>query len=142
MREERARQRSERQLQAEAAEAEYQRRESELQRRESELQRQESERQRQESERQRQHEMQILEFRREHDVSADVKPLTNVGKGERMMTPKLPPFDDKKDDMDAYIHRFESYAKAHGWLEDQWASNFSALLRGSALQVYYRLSLE
>ena len=29
--------------------------------------------------------------------------------------PKLPPFDERTDDLDAYLHRFEGYDKMQGW---------------------------
>jgi len=45
--------------------------------------------------------------------------------------PKTPPFDDTKDNMDAFIHRFEIYASSQKWPEDKWAVYLSALLRGS-----------
>ena len=50
--------------------------------------------------------------------------------------PKLQPFDDKNDDMDAFIRRFESYAVSLEWPIDKWALNLSALLHGIALDVY------
>jgi len=56
--------------------------------------------------------------------------------------PTMPPFDDTKDNMDAFIHRFEIYASSQKWPEDKWAVYLSALLRGKALEVYSRLSLE
>ena len=29
--------------------------------------------------------------------------------------PKIPIFEESKDEMDSYLHRFESYAKAQKW---------------------------
>ena len=52
--------------------------------------------------------------------------------------PKLHPFDDKNDDMDAFIRRFESYAVSLEWPIDKWALNLSALLHGIAQDVYNR----
>ena len=52
--------------------------------------------------------------------------------------PKLQPFDDKNDDMDAFIRRFETYAVSLEWPKDRWAINLSALLHGIALDVYNR----
>ncbi|XP_041470756.1 uncharacterized protein LOC121420251 [Lytechinus variegatus] len=54
-------------------------------------------------------------------------------------TPKLPAFNDGKDDIDAYLHRFERYAIGQGWKKEDWAMNLSALLSGKALDVYSRL---
>jgi hypothetical protein len=56
--------------------------------------------------------------------------------------PKLPPFDDVKDDMDAYLLRFERYATAQKWDASFWATHLSALLKGKALEVYARFSPE
>ena len=58
----------------------------------------------------------------------------------RAKTPKLPVFVDGKDDIDAYLERFERYATNLEWEEDAWAINLSALLTGKALEVYSRLS--
>ena len=53
---------------------------------------------------------------------------------------KLPKYDETKDDMDAYINRFERYAVAKEWEEEVWALNFSTLLTGQGLQVYDSLT--
>ena len=66
---------------------------------------------------------------------ADRHDATRIREGEladrraAMRTmPKLQPFDDKNDDMDAFIRRFESYAVSLEWPIDKWALNLSALL--------------
>ena len=56
--------------------------------------------------------------------------------------PKLPHFDETKDDIDAYLQRYERYAYCQEWAERDWALNLSALLKGKALEVYSRLALE
>lgn len=53
--------------------------------------------------------------------------------------PKLPPFEDDRDDIDSYLQRFERYANSLSWPTDTWAINLSALLTGKALQVYSRM---
>ena len=53
---------------------------------------------------------------------------------------KLPKYDESKDDMDAYINRFERYATANDWDEEVWALNLSTLLTGQGLQVYDSLT--
>ena len=35
---------------------------------------------------------------------------------------KLPSFDEKIDDFDAYLYRFEGYATMQGWPKERWAS--------------------
>ncbi|PIK62146.1 hypothetical protein BSL78_00868 [Apostichopus japonicus] len=57
--------------------------------------------------------------------------------------PKLPPFNQEKDDIDAYINRFERYATLQGWDRDTvWATSLSALIQGCGLFEYSSLSLE
>ena len=57
-------------------------------------------------------------------------------------SPKLPPFSEDKDSLDAYLNRFERYAVSQGWPETHWAISLSALLRGKSLDVYSRLSAD
>ena len=52
------------------------------------------------------------------------------------LRPKLPKFEETKDDMDSYIERFERFAKAQGWSVDTWAVSLSSLLTGKGLAVY------
>ena len=50
--------------------------------------------------------------------------------------PKLPLFVDGKDNLDAYLQRFERFAVTAKWKKDGWASKLNALLSG---RVYSRL---
>ncbi|XP_064470265.1 uncharacterized protein LOC135385018 [Ornithodoros turicata] len=52
----------------------------------------------------------------------------------------LPPFDERKDDLDAYLIRFEKVAEGQKWAKDQWASALSICLTGEALAVYSRMA--
>ena len=54
--------------------------------------------------------------------------------------PKLPHFDDEKDNMDMYLRRFERYALINKWDRSYYASYLSTLLRGKALDVYSQLT--
>ena len=45
---------------------------------------------------------------------------------------------DGKDDLAAYLQRFERFAETAKWKKDGWASKLSALLSGRALEVYSR----
>ena len=56
--------------------------------------------------------------------------------------PKLPTFDEAKDNLDTYLNRFERYANAQSWPQSSWAINLSALLTGKALDTYARLTEE
>ena len=55
---------------------------------------------------------------------------------------KIPPFEDGKDDLDAYLRRFERYVESQGIDRGDWAVHLSTLLRGKALEVYSRLPTE
>ncbi|XP_052717957.1 uncharacterized protein LOC128190087 [Crassostrea angulata] len=70
-------------------------------------------------------------------VTKEEKETSQVIKG-----PKLPPFEDSKDNIDAYIKRFEIYATTQKWNKDTWGTHLSALLKGKALDVFARLSPE
>ena len=50
--------------------------------------------------------------------------------------PKLPFFDDAKDDIDSYLRRFERYSEMQGWPKTDWALYLSALLKGKSLECY------
>jgi len=63
----------------------------------------------------------------------------NSGTRKIVKGPKMPCFEETKNDMDAYLHRFEVYAQSQDWKNDQWAVYLSALLKGRALEVYSRL---
>jgi len=54
---------------------------------------------------------------------------------------KMPCFDERSDDMDSFLHRFEAYADSQGWSKGQRAVYLSALLKGKALEVYSRFRL-
>ncbi len=62
--------------------------------------------------------------------------------GHHAKSPKLPPFNDGKDDLDAYLNRFERYAAAQKWDSSEWATYLSALLTGKALETYFRMADE
>ena len=92
------------------------------------------------------HALRLAEIQRDTArETADRHDATQIREGEladrraAMRTmPKLQPFDEKNDDMDAFIRRFESYAVSLEWPIDKWALNLSALLHGIALDVYNR----
>ena len=63
------------------------------------------------------------------------------GNGMRAKVPRLPSFNER-DNMDAYLERFERFAKMQKWPEDEWAIYLSALLTGRATEVYARMPFE
>ena len=53
--------------------------------------------------------------------------------------PKVPMFNEEKDDIDAYLQRYEQLAAANAWPNAEWAMYLSTLLSGKALEIYARL---
>ena len=64
------------------------------------------------------------------------KALTQPRETIKAKAPKIPAFNEGKDEMDSYLFRFERYATAQKWEPDTWATGLSALLQGKALDVY------
>ncbi|GFO43375.1 Gag-Pol polyprotein [Plakobranchus ocellatus] len=56
--------------------------------------------------------------------------------------PKLPNFQDGRDDLDIWLTRFERFAESNAWSREKWSSSLCALLTGRALDCYGRLSAE
>lgn len=52
----------------------------------------------------------------------------------------IPPFNEKRDDLDVYIQRFEWAAAGQGWPLEKWAFALSLCLTGEALTVVGRMS--
>ncbi|XP_062596739.1 uncharacterized protein LOC134258215 isoform X2 [Saccostrea cucullata] len=67
---------------------------------------------------------------------------SDISDGSLAKVPKMPYFDEVKDDIDSFLRRFERYAIAQKWNEGMWAVNLSALLKGRALDVYALLPQE
>jgi hypothetical protein len=91
-------------------------------------------------------ELDIVLMEREIELEKVRQPIPNTSEstyvsdgGVRAKTPRLPPFDEK-DNLDAYLQRFERFAVTVNWKRDDWATNLSALLKGKALDVYSRLA--
>ena len=64
------------------------------------------------------------------------KALTQPRETIKAKAPKIPAFNEGKDEMDSYLLRFERYATAQKWEPDTWATGLSGLLQGKALDVY------
>lgn len=82
----------------------------------------------------------------ESGASATAVTDSNGNGGERVSSSSLcprkliPPFDDRRDDLDAYLKRFECIARGEEWPLPKWATALSMCLTGEALKVYGRLS--
>ncbi|XP_037508775.2 uncharacterized protein LOC119385403 [Rhipicephalus sanguineus] len=61
--------------------------------------------------------------------------------GRKPVCPRklMAPFDERRDDLDAYLHRFERIAIGQGWERGEWANALSLCLAGEALSVYGRM---
>ena len=81
-----------------------------------------------------------LELARIAAMNGDGRTAERGDREDRAKAPKLPSFVDGKDNLDAYLQRFERFAKTAKWKKDGWASKLSALLSGRALEVYSHLS--
>ena len=53
---------------------------------------------------------------------------------------KLPPFNENKDDLDAYLTRFERACAAFEVEPEHWSTQLARLLQGKSLEVYQHLS--
>ncbi|KAH7961843.1 hypothetical protein HPB52_012636 [Rhipicephalus sanguineus] len=51
----------------------------------------------------------------------------------------IPPFNEERDDLDAYLKRFERVATSQDWPRTKWALSLSLCLTGEALTVIGRL---
>ena len=105
--------------------------------RQREKEREEKEKEREEQQKQREHEMEIERMRLSADSQSQNR---NSEVRATVQRPKLPTFEDGKDNMDNYINRFERIAEINRWPREEWAANLSALLTGRALDTYSRLS--
>ena len=90
----------------------------------------------------REHELQLAR------IKADQGNANQSGQGNPSQTstgtakPKLPRFDEKHDDMDTFIGRFERFAESQGRQRDEWAVCLSPLLTGKGLQVFSSMPLD
>jgi len=55
---------------------------------------------------------------------------------------KLPPFQEEKDDLDAYLNRSERTCRAFDVLQEQWSFQLARFVQGHALDAYHRMSDE
>ena len=117
-----------------AREERFRAREAEKEAREAEREQQECQAHLREAERE--HELQLAR------IKADQGSANHSGQGNPSQIstgtakPKLPRFDEKHDDMDTFIERFERYAESQGWQRDDWAVCLSPLLTGKGFQVF------
>jgi len=63
----------------------------------------------------------------------------NGSRASAMKALKLPPFNEDKDDLDAYLIRFERACVAFEVRPEHWSTQLARLLQGKSLEVYQRL---
>ena len=86
--------------------------------------------------------MEEEKMRIEAGQNTDSRRTSTSGNGFSAKVPRLPVFHDNKDNIGAYIERFERFVTTHHWPRETWASSLSALITGKALEVYSRLSAD
>lgn len=79
-----------------------------------------------------------LELKREFPVVDEVTHHNTAN--TKVKYPKLPVFNDKCDNIDAYLQRFERFARNADWPEEVWAISLASLLQGKALDIYHQLT--
>ena len=124
---------------AEAIEREERNKERELRKLEIEADKEKQRLEAVEAEKRRAHELEMK--RLELNVATPGTPQ-EPRSDQSARAPKLPAFNENTDKMDAYLERFERFAKNNKWQEDVWATRLSALLKGKSLEFYSRLSRE
>lgn len=58
----------------------------------------------------------------------------------KSFAPKLPVFKEDKDDIDAFLHRFETQAENLKWDKNLWPMYLASVLEGQALSVYHSVT--
>jgi len=62
------------------------------------------------------------------------------GKGIQARGPKMPCFDERVDDMDAFLHRFEVYADSEGWKKRTVGSIFVSTFERKGLRCVLQIT--
>ena len=126
-------------------------RDRELKEREMQLQKEKEERedrlkelemkyQAEKEERERQKEIELERLKAQKDSQSRTQTQGDFSSHKGLpKVPKLPIFREGKDEMDSFLYRFETHAKACKWKKDDWPLYLAALLEGDALSLYYGL---
>ncbi|KAM7299359.1 uncharacterized protein ISCGN_019925 [Ixodes scapularis] len=86
--------------------------------------------------------LRIAAQERETRVARDEGDRSNsAGPSHRASLHKLiPQYNEKRDDLDAYLQRFERTATGLEWPQEKWATTLSLCLTGEALSVVGRMT--
>ncbi len=97
--------------------------------------------------RQREHELAMRRLELEGQAggtpgqAAGADATVNVPPG-RYQGLRLPFYDDTRDSIDAFLHRFQIFATSQNWPVEVWSQYLSSLLKGRALETYSRLPVQ
>ena len=87
----------------------------------------------------REEKLKIEKLRLDHELEMaklkDKKPEHSSTPQDQQKGKHIPNFNEKVDQMDSYLHRFEFYAETLGWPRDQWVKHLVGVLTGKALDV-------
>ena len=123
------------QLQAEAEDKKLQAEEKKLQL-QAEEKRLELEAEREKEKHKLESDMKKEEMRLNHELEMAKIKATKSSSSDNDPKPRnIPNFQENKDQIDGYLHRFELCAEAAGWPKEKWASQLIGVLTGRALQV-------
>ena len=89
--------------------------------------------------------LELLSARRDgSDQASEVSSveLESSSAPPRIQLPRLPVFQETTDDISVYLDRFEKYVLVNGFAKETHAMVLSTYLKGSALEVFHRLSVE
>ncbi len=81
-----------------------------------------------------------LELSREETERRRISPGGSGQANKAARYPKMPYFDENKDDIDSYLFRFEAFAKNLKWEREEWAMFLGVHLKGTALALFHSLS--
>ena len=87
-------------------------------------------------------ELELLNLRRQTvDNESDISDVSTEQVGSQLL-PRLPVFQESVDHISVYLNRFEKYVTINKFPKETHAMVLSTYLKGSALEVFHRLSKE
>ena len=123
-------------------------REYEMKMMEMKLQQEREERERQERKEAREHELKKEQLHLDlqlKKMELDTSAASSSGNGvkdSKSLRRRLPFFNEKHDEIDSYLTRFELHAQSCGWNREDWASQLQDCLQSEALDVLTQMPKE
>lgn len=89
-------------------------------------------------------ELQLQVRQQQPNASAEsgTSAATSVAHGYDSPHKLIPTFNEERDELDAYIQRFERVATSQNWPQDKWAFSLNLCLTGEALSVVGRMAAD